>query len=127
MVDAVAARYAIPLKRGTPARSLWEDVSYWYSNDVSNDHLVAELGMLELTEMTGVKATAMAFARYCRVAVLEAKEAESSGRGGPNHRGLLQVLNALELQFQLAPGKRPKVQPASASAPPVGALARFRS
>lgn len=60
VVDAVAARYAIPLKRGTPARSLWEDVSYWYSNNVSEDHLIAELGMLELVEMTGVKMTAMA-------------------------------------------------------------------
>lgn len=76
---------------------------------------------------TLVRATAMAFTRYCRVVVLETKEAESSGRGGPNHRGLLQVLNTLEGQFQLAPGKRPKVQPALASAPPVGALARFRS
>lgn len=76
---------------------------------------------------TLTRATALAFARYCRVVVLEAKEAASSARGGANHRGLLQVLNALETQFLLAPGKRAKGSPAAAGLPQAGALARFRS
>lgn len=51
--------------------------------------------------------TAMAFERYCRVVVLEASEAKSSGVGGPNHRGMLKQINAYELQFCLVPNGKP--------------------
>lgn len=56
---------------------------------------------------TLVPATAVAFARYCRVVVLEGNEAKSSGVGGPNHRGLLRQLNTYEQQFRLAPSGGP--------------------
>jgi hypothetical protein len=52
---------------------------------------------------TLTRASALSFERYCRVVVLEQKEADSSGRGGPNHRGLLKQINAYELQFILTP------------------------
>ena len=52
---------------------------------------------------TLVRATALAFERYCKVVVLERHEAKSSGVGGANHRGLLKQINAFELQFMLAP------------------------
>ncbi len=60
VVDAITARYVIPLKKGSAARSLWEDVSFWYSNNVANDRLAEELGLLDLAEMAGVRSTAMA-------------------------------------------------------------------
>lgn len=59
MLDAVAGRFVISLRRGSPARSLWEDVAFWYSNDVLNDRLAAELDLLELAELAGVQAVAM--------------------------------------------------------------------
>jgi hypothetical protein len=52
---------------------------------------------------TLTRATALAFERYCKLVVLERNEAKSSGMGGPNHRGLVKQINALELQFLLAP------------------------
>jgi hypothetical protein len=55
---------------------------------------------------TLIRATALAFERYCKVVVLERNEAKSSGVGGPNHRGLLKQINAFELQFLLAPSGR---------------------
>lgn len=74
-----------------------------------------------------------AFERYCRIAVLEANEAKSSGVGGPNHRGLLKLVNELELQFLLTANGRivmdpSHVAPASSAPAPaaVNPLAKFR-
>ena len=52
---------------------------------------------------TLTRASAMAFERYCEVVVLERNERKSSAVGGPNHRGLLKELRALEERFLLAP------------------------
>lgn len=60
MLDPVAARYVIPLDRSSPARSVWEDVTYWFSNDVLADPLVRELQLGEIVEMSGTQAVAMA-------------------------------------------------------------------
>lgn len=56
---------------------------------------------------TLTRASALAFARYCQIVVLEQAEAKSSGRGGTNHRGLLKQINAYELQFLLVPCGKP--------------------
>jgi PAS domain S-box-containing protein len=61
--DSVTANYHISLERGSPARILWEDVSFWFSNDVLHDRLAAETGLLEMAEKTGVHSTAMALMR----------------------------------------------------------------
>ena len=58
--DALAVDYQIPLEKGSPARSLWEDVSFWFSNNVQEDRLVEEMGLTMLAEMAGVRQTAMA-------------------------------------------------------------------
>jgi PAS domain S-box-containing protein len=60
MTEAVAARYMIPLGKGSPARGIWEDVTYWFCNDVESDALIHDLGLNELAEMAGVNTTAMA-------------------------------------------------------------------
>jgi hypothetical protein len=52
---------------------------------------------------TLTKASALAFARYCRTVVLEACESASTARGGANHRGLLKQVSSYEQQFLLAP------------------------
>lgn len=63
---------------------------------------------------TLTRASALAFERYCRVVVMERNEANSSGRGGPNHRGLLKQVNSYELQFLLTPCGKPMVEPPAA-------------
>lgn len=77
---------------------------------------------------TLTRASALSFERYCKLVVLERKEAESSALNGPNHRGLIKQINTLELQFQLAPcGKPlPVPVPAEKSGKPESPLARFR-
>lgn len=83
---------------------------------------------------TLVRATAMAFERYCQVAVLERNEAKSSGMGGANHRGLLKAVREYERDFSLNPHGRPMPQApaeggavgAEGPAAPGGKLARFR-
>ena len=77
---------------------------------------------------TLTRASAFAFERYCRVVVLEANEAKSSGMGGANHRGLLSQINKYELQFALVPNGRPMpVVPEDAPAEaPASVLAGFR-
>ncbi len=79
VADLVASRYAITLKKGSQARVLWEDVTYWFSNDVPNDRMAEEMGLLELAELAGVKTTAMA-------AMIVGEE----------HIGVLQVSNKLD-------------------------------
>jgi hypothetical protein len=74
---------------------------------------------------TLTRATALSFERYCKIVVLERKEAESSARGGPNHRGLLKQVNAYELQFRLTHDGKPVVA-SQAPEQPVSKLDRFR-
>lgn len=57
--DPVTADYIIPLEKGSPVRSLWEDVNYWFSNEVADHHLVVALGLEMLVEMAGLTNTAM--------------------------------------------------------------------
>jgi hypothetical protein len=71
-------------------------------------------------------ASAVAFARYCRLVVYERAEAASSGRLGPNHRGVLKDLNTLELQFGLTPCGKPMADAVPAQETPQSALAKFR-
>jgi hypothetical protein len=76
---------------------------------------VAEAGAARLQgNRTLTRATALAFERYCKVAVLERNEAKSSGVGGSNHRGLLKQINAYELQFMLVPCGKPLPEAAPA-------------
>jgi hypothetical protein len=78
---------------------------------------------------TLTKATALSFERYCTVVVMERYEAQSSGRGGSNHRGLLKQINAYELQFNLTPCGKPMPEPAAVQpvAQPESKLAKFRN
>ena len=71
-------------------------------------------------------ASALAFARYCRLVVYERAEAASSARLGANHRGVLKDLNTLELQFGLTPCGKPMADAAPAEKTPQSALAKFR-
>src|SRR5574341_459182 len=59
VADGITADYVIPLEKGNPARALWEDVDFWFSNDVPNDQLVAAVGLGALVEMAGLVNTAM--------------------------------------------------------------------
>lgn len=87
-----------------------------------------------LRQGTLTPSKAFAFARYCRIAVLEANEAKSSAVGGPNHRGLLKLVNELELQFQLTANGDSVAEPTPVPQAPaaedgtvVNRLAKFRS
>jgi hypothetical protein len=62
---------------------------------------------------TLTKASALSFARYCKVVVLERAVAKSQGVSGPNHRGLLRLVNTLETQFMLAPSGKAMRLPAA--------------
>lgn len=71
-----------------------------------------------LANRTLSSASAVAFARYCKLVVLEQNEAKSSAVGGANHRGLLKQINALELQFLLTPSGKAMPVPAVPVADP---------
>lgn len=75
---------------------------------------------------TLTKSTALSFERYCKVVVLEQKEAQSSGMGGANHRGLLKQINAFELQFGLTANGKAIYEPVTEAQQPANPLARFR-
>lgn len=99
------------------------------------DSLTAEERAIWLTQAphafqnrTLTKATALAFERYCRAVIWEKNEANSSARGGANHRGLLKQINLYELQFLLSPNGRPMPEPAATpvEVAPISGLAKFR-
>lgn len=77
---------------------------------------------------TLTRTTAASFERFCKLVVLERKEADSSARGGPNHRGLLRLIRDLEHDFMLTPTGRPLAVPRGVpkAAPAEGNLSRFR-
>ncbi len=64
---------------------------------------------------TLTRASAMAFERYCEIAVMERDERRSSGRGESNHRGLMKELRELEARFLLIPSG--KAMPSSERTP----------
>lgn len=71
-------------------------------------------------------ATALSFERYCRMVVLEAAMAvDVEAAGGSNHRGILQRINALELQFMLTPCGKALIDAADQPAAPANPLDRF--
>lgn len=72
-------------------------------------------------------ATALAFERYCRVVVLERRQALGRIPGGSDHRGLLAQLNQYERQFLLAPSGKPAADAQRKEVEAhVSKLARFR-
>ncbi len=73
------------------------------------------------------QSSAPGFARYCELVVLERHEAKSSGRGGSNHRGILNLLKDAERSYSTWPIGRPMPQIAGADvAQPTSKLGRFR-
>ena len=52
--------YRISIPAGSAAERLWRENEYWLSNEVTNDPLVEEVGLRQLAETVGVKATVLA-------------------------------------------------------------------
>ena len=70
--------------------------------------------------------TELSFGRYCRMVVVEREMSRDPGQvGGPNHRGLLQRINTLELQFLLTPVGKPIHDAPAEPEKPVNPLDRF--
>lgn len=86
-----------------------------------------ELAPFALANGTLVKATALAFRMLCRNVVLERVMAVSLDRGGPNHRGLIQRVDAELLRFNLAPCGKPMYRAAvkETDKPALNPLTRF--
>ena len=68
--------------------------------------------------------TALGFRVLCRNVVLEQRLATGEDRGGPNHRGILQRVDAELARFCLAPFGKP-IYEAEPVAPPVNPLEKF--
>lgn len=75
---------------------------------------------------TLVRATLMSFERYCRMVVMEADEAKSTGRGAAAHLRMVARVNDYELQFLLTANGKPLAVPKGEAAPAESKLARFR-
>lgn len=121
----VLAHPSVPTTNGAPVIEEFEA-----PDDLTRDERSVWLKQAPHAFANGTltRATALSFERYCRVVVMERKEAESSARGSANHRGLLKQVNAYELQFMLtAAGKSIVASKALDEAKPVSKLSRFRS
>lgn len=62
-----------------------------------------ELAPFAFANRTLTRATSLAFRMLCRNIVLERSLGQSADRGGPNHRGLIQRVDAELLRFNLSP------------------------
>ena len=74
---------------------------------------------------TLTQATALSFERYCRLVVLEQALSAGAEMGKADHRGILQRLNALELQFMLTPCGKAQLDAVDAPTPVANPLDRF--
>ena len=98
-------------------------------NDLTMDerHVWVELAPFAFANGTLVKSTSLAFRLLCRNIVLEKAMSVSLDRGGPNHRGLIQRVDAELLRFNLAPCGKPMYRTVDQPkpAPAVNPLNRF--
>lgn len=83
-----------------------------------------ELAPLALEQRTLTPATVRTFALLCRLTVLEATLGAAEA-GSAAHRGVLQRLSALQLQFLLAPCGKPLFEPAKPVEQPKTGLRKF--
>jgi len=70
-----------------------------------------ELAPFALAERTLTRATVAAFEMLCRCVVLERKLSRGEARGGSNHRGMMQRVEAGFTRFRLAPSGKPTPAP----------------
>jgi hypothetical protein len=85
-----------------------------------------ELAPLARDARTLTKATTRSLSMLCRLIPLELKLAQLAA-GGPEHRGVLQRVNALMLQFNLTPCGKALYEPAKPLEAPKTGLSRFRA
>jgi len=58
--DNIAQMYRIPLDAGSPARALWDEMPFWFTNDVPGEEIAADLELKGIATAVGVVSTAMA-------------------------------------------------------------------
>ncbi|MFW5772225.1 MAG: GAF domain-containing protein, partial [Phototrophicaceae bacterium] len=56
--EALVTRLFIPLPENSPQRDIWENQSYWVSNDVTDEQLVEALGLRHIVDVAGIANTA---------------------------------------------------------------------
>lgn len=66
-------------------------------------HIWLELAPFAFANRTLTKATSLSFRLLCRNVVLERAMSIGLDRGGPNHRGMIQRVDAELLRFSLSP------------------------
>jgi hypothetical protein len=96
-------------------------------NDLTTDERLVWLGLapFAFANRTLTKATALGFRLLCRNVVLErAIAADVEQRGGANHRGMIQRVDAELLRFNLAPCGKPMYE-AQSEQPAANPLAQF--
>jgi hypothetical protein len=96
-----------------------------YLDDPAELVIWEELAPLAFEARTLTPTTTRAFVLLCRMIVLEAALAKEDA-GGSNHRGVVQRVATLMLQFSLAPNGRPLYEAAPVEQPKTG-LHRFIS
>jgi PAS domain S-box-containing protein len=91
--DAVTSQYRISMEPGGPARAFWDEVDFWFTNDVEEDHLVRELGLAEMARSIGLHTTALATMRVGddRIGVLQVSNKSDGSRFNLSDIRLLQI------------------------------------
>jgi hypothetical protein len=126
-VDAPARVLAHPSVPTTNEPSPIEEFDAPDSLDMESRKVWLSQAPHAFRQRTLTRSTALAFERYCQAVVWAGKEAESSARGGANHRGLLKQIHAYEHDFLLAPSGKAMAE-AGAGKPeaPASKLSAFR-
>jgi len=59
MPDSIAQTIFLPLPLDTQQRDIWENQTYWFTNDVVDEPLLEVLGLAPLVEVAGIRNTAL--------------------------------------------------------------------
>ncbi|MBI5081590.1 MAG: GAF domain-containing protein, partial [Chloroflexi bacterium] len=91
--DAFLELYRIPLTPHSRAENFWNNEEFWYTNDVSNDPLVAEAGLTQFAETIGVKTTLIAplTAGNTRLGIVQVSNKIGGAPFGDDDARLLQI------------------------------------
>ncbi len=101
--DHVAQMIQIPLPVGSPQRYIWEHQPYWFSNDLKNEPLVENLGLMPIVEVAGIRSTALLPLQLAnqRIGLIIVSNRRGQGGFTPND---IQSLRVLAMQASIVVG-----------------------
>jgi PAS domain S-box-containing protein len=94
--DSVISLFRIPVEDGSTARNVWQNETWWYSNDVLSDEMVSALNLRGLSEAIGLHSAGMVplSIGHTRIGMLQVANKRDGGNFTDDDMRLLSIFAA---------------------------------